>query len=215
MRLAILLSMLFTAPSLFAASTSPPWPKISDTKASFMVTSKSPHIKMFLLSEKGYSLYMLECHKEDFEHEIDFPRTGSYEGFFQCKIVPEYDDSIDLFLPGDGWSGRRTRASFNTGWGDACENHEYYGLIREFSFRGMKITLSMSPIEYRPSILEMRQSNLYGPEYYSFKFDIEAIPDPLVLNEFALGVPEACSAGFHLDSNGKIVETVLKYPESE
>lgn len=215
MRIFILLLFALIENSFAAPLEKDQWPMISGMKASFMVTSKSPHIKMFLLSEEGHSLYMLECHKEDFEREIDFPRTGNYEGFFQCKIVPEYDDSIDLFLPGDGWSGRRTRASFNTGWGDACENHEYYGLIREFSFRGMKITLSMSPIDYRPSILEMRKSNLYGPEYYSFKFDIEATPDPLALNEFALGVPEVCSAGFHLDSNGKIVETVLKYPESE
>ncbi len=189
------------------------WPEVSKISASFLVSNESPHVKMDILSVEGMSLYTVECHRGDLDK--NYPRTGDYQGFFQCKIIPEYEDVIDLFIPGGGWNGRLTRATFRTGWGDGCEDHEYYGLNRVFHFRGMEVVLSMSSIDYRPSIKEMRQRKLDSPEYYSFRFDINVSSDASAMNESALGVPEVCIAGFHLDSNGELVEQVLKYPESE
>lgn len=141
--------------------------------------------------------------------------AGDFARFFQCKLHSLHENGTDLFIPGDGWNSRFSRATFNTGWGDRCETHPYYGLERRFALRGFTVALTMSPITFTPSIREMCLRNLDGPEHFTYDVEVRVNPDSQASNASALAVPEVCEAGFFLDKDGELVEQVQYYPEGD
>jgi len=181
-------------------------------KASFNFSDQNAHLNFYILSDAGEPAYNFECHKGDLDK--NYQNSGDFAGFFQCKLMPAYEDDIDLFIPGGNWEGRFTRATFQTGWKDSCEHDPYYGLSRTFTLRNLKIVMTLIPISHSPSMKALLQRNLDAPQHYSFKFRVNVVQDDEAKNERALPSPLVCLARFYLDEKGNLREKTLRYAEN-
>lgn len=185
------------------------WPKITPINVIFKLNEKNPHIKIDILSENGDPAYNFECHKGDLDK--NYKSSGDFSGLFQCKLLPYYEDEIDLFVPGGDWNGRFTRATFNTVWRDSCESDKQYGLVRSFPLRNMKVEMELNPISYSPPMKTILKKRLDTPTNFSFEFKLKITSVKWASNARALPGAKVCLTNFFINKKGNVEERILRY----
>jgi len=188
------------------------WPQIKLFEQNFRFSSDSPYDEAVIESPDGKPLYRFVCHEGGYEDGA----TGDYNSLFQCKLfslVISKERFLDLFLPSYSWGRSRTRATFNDGLGDKCDNHPYYGHKRTFNLRGMRIELTVSDFRASPGIAESLKRDLAKPDHYSLNLHVRVTPAPEATNPIAGTVPEVCEVGYSLGKTGQVVETVHHFPD--
>lgn len=177
-------------PNAYANEKVAHWPAVSPVHRmyEFNDASHAAIPKLTIKSINGKPLYDISCYTE-----WDFPGNYDYSGIFMCRMLPLYKSPLDdnslaqsnLFYgpnPIAQWD-TRSRFLINQLIGE-CGTYPEYGRVRHFRFRGMKITLKISNLNFEEE-KGAASNKFFLLKLHDFEFTIDVKSEPNVTNNFA------------------------------
>lgn len=155
------------------------WPEIARAQESYHFDDpENARVDLKLLGLSGEPLYRLACRgRRQFDSGFD------YSGDFECLLKSEYsNDHYDTLFTYNPRQERSWESRGRFSWDDLyhpCPASSEYGLVRHFRLRGMRLTLSVSNVRWRPVKKQKRDS---APTPESFGFTVQVEPDQEALS---------------------------------
>lgn len=183
-----------------AAASNGEWPKVKPAFKSFNFTDvEHTDIDLKLYDRSNRAIYAIKCHSGDYDgHHAD---SNNYSGLIQCYLESLYSKEYFNNLLAD--SAQQSADWTNRGRFlpnhllPICRDAPEWGKTRNFRLRGMRVTLSISDIQYAAS----GASSEAEPVSYTFTVNVES--DSSATSAFSEAVkfpepdwfykPKACS----------------------
>ena len=167
------------------------WPEVAPMhKGYHFANARTSEIDFSILGTKGEPLYRMECHT--FEYEID--PSFDYSGDFECRLKSLYsDDAYSTLFTEEPQQTRdwQSRGRFLVEEIEGkCADYPEFGRVRHFRLRGMKITLTISDVEFR-TYTEKTLARKEGSLLKSFRFDVKVEVDSRATSAISEHIPYA------------------------
>ena len=184
-------AVLGVALSLAAAAATKPgksWPPVTIQHHNYVFDGRSSYasagVTIFNAAD-GKALYNLTC------HNAQSGSAANYGGLIECRLFSVADDTVNLFRPpSDAAAATVRRAQFFGGHTrPGCRKFKYWGSVRDFDLRGMRITLTVH--DFIPAS---------GATAARFQLDIDTADRPGATGAFATSVREMLAGS---NSRGK------------
>lgn len=189
------------------------WPDIKGSATTFRLTDgEQPEARLIIEDTTGKPLYLLECYLNAYEREDS---SFDYSGDFECRLtsLSGVDGHATLLSEAEhatrDWESRgRFLLEELAG---SCGDYPDYGRVRNFSLRGMKLTLEV--LTYQLSAQVGSETHFSPrPQMTELNFKATVSADTTAVSEVAAPTPYVEPPRAHPEApedQSRLCDTVL------